>query len=144
MARIIIDLPQTFHFSTEVTIRIDDINYGGHLGNDALLSLLHEARVQMLKHYGWTELNVEGAGLIMSDAAIIYKSESFYGDVLVVHIAVSDLSRSGCDFVYRVSNKETGREVAVARTGLVFFDYSIHKIVSIPEKFKVTFQGTTA
>jgi acyl-CoA thioester hydrolase len=68
MGRITIDWPQSFHFSTEVPVRIDDIDYGGHLGNDALLSILQEARVQMLKRHGWTELDIEGTGLIMSDA----------------------------------------------------------------------------
>jgi hypothetical protein len=46
----------------------EDINYGGHLGNDAVLSLVHEARVRFLKQQGYTENNIEGAGIIMADA----------------------------------------------------------------------------
>jgi len=140
MGRITIDWPQSFHFSTEVPVRIDDINYGGHLGNDALLSILQEARVQMLKRHGWTELDIEGTGLIMSDAAVIFKSESFHGDVLVIQIAIAGLGRSGCDLLYRVTNKETKKEIAMAKTGLVFFDYSSRRIVSVPDKFKTLFK----
>ena len=61
MARVKIDLPQAFQFQTEIQVRISDINYGGHLGNDALLALLQEARVQMLKQYKWSEVDIEGS-----------------------------------------------------------------------------------
>ena len=58
MARIKLDLPGRFPFSTELRVRITDVNYGGHMGNDALLGLLHEARVQFLAHYGLSELDI--------------------------------------------------------------------------------------
>ena len=31
-------------FITTIHVRIGDINYGGHVGNDAILSIIHEAR----------------------------------------------------------------------------------------------------
>ena len=58
MTRIKIELPETYLFSTEIPVRITDLNYGNHLGNDAILSLLHEARVRFLAYYGWTESSV--------------------------------------------------------------------------------------
>ncbi|MCW8811925.1 MAG: acyl-CoA thioesterase, partial [Chlorobium sp.] len=78
MARIKVELPEKFHFRTEIQIRITDINYGGHLGNDSLLSIIHEARLRFLNHLGYSESNVEGIGIIMVDAGIQYKSEAFY------------------------------------------------------------------
>ena len=77
MPRIKIELPEKFIYKTEIPIRITDINYGGHLGNDSLLSLIHEARVRLLHHLGYSESNVEGAGIMMIDAGIQYKSEGF-------------------------------------------------------------------
>ena len=71
--RIQLQLPDTFTFQTEIPVRITDINYGNHLGNDAILSMMHEVRVQFLQNLGYSELEMEGAGLIMSDTAIIYK-----------------------------------------------------------------------
>jgi 4-hydroxybenzoyl-CoA thioesterase len=68
MQRVTIDWPDPSGFITELEIRITDINYGGHLGNDRLLSLVHEARVQWLASHDWTELDVDGIGLIMTDA----------------------------------------------------------------------------
>ncbi|NDG84238.1 MAG: thioesterase, partial [Proteobacteria bacterium] len=60
MPRIKIDLPERFAFSTELSLRITDINYGGHLGNDAVLGLVHEARVRFLKHHGFSETEIGG------------------------------------------------------------------------------------
>lgn len=136
MSRIKIDLPDKFIFSTEIPIRISDINYGGHLGNDSILSIVHEARVRFLNKFGYSELNVEGCGIIMSDSAIVYKSEGHYGDVLRIDVTVDDFSKFGCDFIYKISNKETNKEIARAKTGIVFFDYKKKKMVEVPEKFK--------
>jgi acyl-CoA thioester hydrolase len=136
MARIKIEIPDKFIFKTEIPIRITDINYGGHLGNDSLLSILHEARLRFLMHLGYTESNVEGVGIIMIDSAIQYKSEGFYGDEIVVEIVVNDISAIGCDFVYRLTNKKTSKEIAIAKTGTVFLDYEKRKTVSVPVNFK--------
>lgn len=139
MARIKIELPQRFHFSTEMPIRIGDINYGGHLGNDAVLSLVHEARVRFLKHFGYSELDIEGSGIMMSDAAIVYKAEGFHGDVLVVDVAVGEFQNAGCDIFYRLTKKEAGEEIARVKTGIVFYDYKLRKTVAVPPKFRVKF-----
>ena len=139
MARIKIDMPDHFIFSTELPVRISDINYGGHLSNDRVLSLVHEARVQFLKQYQYAELDVEGRGLIMTDSATVYKAEGFHGDLLQVDIAVGDFNKYGCDFFYLLSNKQTAVEIAHVKTGFVFFDYDERKVVSVPERFRNRF-----
>ncbi len=136
MSRVKIELPDKFIFTTEIPIRISDINYGGHLGNDAVLAIAHEARLRFLKHHNFTELNIDGAGIIMTDAAVQYKAEAFYGDVLSVEIAVTDFTRAGCDFIYRLTNKNNNTVVAIVKTGIVFYDYGNKKVVSVPEGFK--------
>ncbi|GGK61890.1 acyl-CoA thioesterase [Rufibacter glacialis] len=131
MARIKIDLPAHFSYQTELPIRITDLNYGGHLGNDALLSLLHEARVQFLKQHGYSELDVAGAGVIMSDVGIVYKGEGFYGDVLTVQVQATEFSKYGFDLVYLLLN-QNGKEIAQAKTGMLCFDYQQRKLRTIP------------
>ena len=102
MPRIKLDLPEKFKFSTDLHVRISDINYGNHLGNDALLALIHEARLRFLKSMGYSEVNVDGVGLIMADSAIVYKSEGFHGDQLTIEVSVQDITRSYCDFIYKI------------------------------------------
>ncbi|MFA6540871.1 MAG: thioesterase family protein [Bacteroidota bacterium] len=140
MPRIKLDIPKTFHFVTEIPIRITDINYGGHLGNDAVLSILHETRVRFLMEKGYTEFNIEGIGLIMTDSAIVYKSEAFYGESLRIQVAVKDFSTFGCDFYYLVRERESGRDVVHAKTGIAFFDYQERKLAHVPDKFKRQFE----
>jgi acyl-CoA thioesterase FadM len=135
VARIELNLPKTFAFSTDVRVRISDINYGNHLGNDALLSLVHEARLQFLQSRGFSELEIDGCGLIMTDAVIVYKSQGFHGDLLTILAAVGDFSKYGCDFFYKVIRKNGGKEVARAKTGVVFFDYNRQKMVPVPAAF---------
>ncbi|OGC43807.1 thioesterase [candidate division WOR-3 bacterium RBG_13_43_14] len=139
MGRVRLDLPETFDFSTEIDVRITDINYGGHLGNDSTLSLIHEVRVRFLQKHGYREVNVEGVGMVMTDAVIIYKAEVFYGDTLIAEIGVGDITRSGCDFYYRFTKKDTGKEVTRAKTSIVFFDFKVRKLAETPGKFREKF-----
>lgn len=136
MARIKIDMPEHYTFSTELSIRISDINYGGHLSNDAVLSMVHEARIRFLDYYHYTELDVEGVGIIMTDSAIVYRAEGFYGEQVQIDVAVGDFNKYGCDIYYLLSNKKTAKEIAHAKTGIVFFDYDQRKVVPVPAQFK--------
>jgi acyl-CoA thioester hydrolase len=136
MSRVKLDLPKGFAFSTEIAVRISDINCGGHLGHDSVLSLIHEARVRFLRDIGFAEGDIDGKGLIMADAAIVYKSRGFWGQVLKIEVAISGLGKYACDLVYRLTDKETGKEVARAKTGMAFFDYSNDKLVAVPQVFE--------
>jgi len=130
-----LNLPENFSFSTDFCVRISDINYGNHLGNDALLSLVHEARLQFLQSRGFSELEIDGCGLIVTDAVIVYKSQGFHGDLLTIFADVGDFTKYGCDFYYKVIRKNGGKEVARAKTGIVFFDYNRQKMVPVPAAF---------
>ena len=136
MARLSIDLPSTFLFTTEIAVRATDLNYGGHVGNDTILSYMQEIRVQFYRHLGFkSELNIVGpVGQIITDAAVVYKSESFLGDVITGSIGVSDFNKYGFDYIYLLTNKATSKEVARGKTGIVCFDYDKRKVVSIPHE----------
>jgi acyl-CoA thioester hydrolase len=136
LARIRLDMPKRFLFTTEVSLRVSDINYGGHLGNDAVLSLAQEARERFLRSHGWTELDVGGVGMIMTDAVVVYRSEAFHGDVLTIDVAVADVQQLGCDFFFRIFNKSSGKEVALVKTGIVFFNYAQRKPCPVPSEFR--------
>ena len=112
MARIKIDMPDNYLFSTTMDVRISDINYGNHLGNDSVLSFVHEARTRFFRQYGYTEMDVEGYGIIMTDSAIVYKAEGFHGDQIQIDITVGDFNKYGCDIFYLMTNKATAVEIA--------------------------------
>jgi acyl-CoA thioester hydrolase len=139
MARIKIEVPEHFSFSTLLPVRITDLNYGGHVGNDKILTFAHEARMRFLAQKGFTEMDIAGAGLIMADAMIEFKKEIFYGDEILVSVTVSAFSRAGFDLVY-LFEKISGNQrtlLAVVKTAMVCYDYKLKKIVTMPESAKL-------
>ena len=112
------------------------MNYGGHLDNALLLTLVSEARVRFFQSLGYTELDIEGAGIVVSDAALQYRSEAFHGELMVVRMGVTDLGRKGFDMVWSMSEQSSQREVARGKTGIVFFNYDTRKTAPMPAAFR--------
>jgi acyl-CoA thioesterase FadM len=135
MARVTVDAPQRWLHRVRLTVRVADVNYGGHLGNDRVLGLAHEARVRWLAALGLSEADVGGAGLIMADAALVFRREAFLGDELEVAIGATEVRRSGFDLVYGMTRVGDGAEIALVKTGMVCFDYGARKVARIPESF---------
>jgi acyl-CoA thioesterase FadM len=132
MARVQITVPSRFDFYTDLDVRITDINYGNHLANDAVLSLLHEARVRWLRAHNLSEANVEGSVLVMCDAAVAYRAEGYAGDQLRIEVAATDPSRVSCDIVYRITRLSDGKVIAEAKTGVVFLDPESRRVSRLP------------
>jgi acyl-CoA thioester hydrolase len=142
MPRLHLDLPAAFPFATRIAVRVDDINYGGHLANDAVLSLAHEARIRWLRSLGFaSELDVAGTGLIMADAAVVYRAEGRHGMELRVEVAPADVRSRSFDLLYRLSDEATGEEIARVKTGMLWFDYAARKLARAPEAFLRAVQG---
>ena len=135
MPRIKIELPDSFAYSTSFAVRITDLNYGAHVGNDKVLSFLHEARVRFLQSLGYSELSLEGVGLIMADAALIFKSEIFYGDDLLMSLQPAECNRVGFDLIYKIEKKTVDEKeiVAIAKTAMICYDYNLKKVTGLPE-----------
>lgn len=134
MERIKVSIPASQNFFTIVKIRITDINYGGHVGNQVFLSLAHEARQQFLNHHGYSELNFAGAGLIMADAAVEFKKELFYGNEVKISVSATGFDKLGFDILYlmEVKDGENWLTAAKVKTGMICFDYAAKKKVAVP------------
>jgi len=136
MNRIKIQLPAVFSFSTTLSVRITDLNYADHLGNDIVLSILHEVRQQYLLSKGFKELNINGFGLIMADAVVEYKKEIKYADKLIVSVVATDFDKIGFDFYYKIEIDNSAELILAvrAKTGMVLYDYSQKKKVTCSEE----------
>lgn len=139
MARVKIHFPdQSSLFHTKIPLRVTDMNYGNHLGNDRLLAIAQEARVQWLQSIGCTELNIGGCGLIMADAMVCYRNEGYYGDVMNIDIFSADITSLSFDLLFRVRTERADQTLLIAeiKTGMVGFDYTGKKAAALPEAFK--------
>jgi acyl-CoA thioester hydrolase len=139
MSRIEFEEPEHYSFSTQLAVRITDINYGNHLGHDAVMSVFHEARVRMLQSKGFSEIDIGGCGIIMADTGIIFKNEVFYPATLQCDLAICNLSRTSFEVYYRLSRLEDNALIARAKTGMVCFDYQQKKVARMPDAFRQAF-----
>ena len=139
MSRLKIDLPESWHFETQIPVRITDLNYGGHVGNQHFLTYMHEARVQWLNQQGWSEMNVEGVGIIMADAALRFRREIFHGSSIQIKLAVTEIGLSSFILLYGMFNAATGELLGNGQTGMAFIDYSTRKLGTTPSAFKAKY-----
>lgn len=123
-----------YKFQTTFVVRIGDINYGGHMGNDKFLLLFQDARIRFLAVKGFSETNIgEQIGLIMNEAYIRYLAEVFFGDELKVGVRITELTDIRFKFEYEVIRTSDHKIVATGHTGMVAFNYEKRKIAKIPD-----------
>lgn len=139
MARVRLELPDSYIFETELSVRVSDVNHGGHLGNDRVLAFVGEARARFFQARGVSEMDVGGVGIVMADAVVSYRAEAFFGDRLRIRLGARDFNRYGCDLVYLIERLGDGDEVARAKTGIVCFDYSERRIAKASPAFLALF-----
>ena len=137
MAKLALTFPDEAKvFTCQLKVRVTDLNYGGHLANDAVLKLIQEARVQFLHSQGGSEMMIHGAGIILAGAQIIFKAEAFYNDLLTIEIAVQEWGKCDCAFYYRITRDADAKLITLAKIHTVFFDYKNRRIIAVPEKLK--------
>jgi acyl-CoA thioesterase FadM len=142
MPRIVLEFPEAAYcYRTTLTVRSTDINAGNHLGNDAMISMISEARARFLYDYGIREAPGAREGIIVTDLATTYRAEAHARDRLQFEIGVMDFNRYGGDIVFRITRPADGCLIAMAKSGFVFFDYVAGKVVPIPADFRARFSA---
>ena len=126
-------MKEDIKYAGSYNVRVGDINYGGHMGNDKALLLFHDARIRFLEDHDFTESNIGGPGLIMGDAHVYFKKEVFRGDELKVYVHIEDLRELSFVMHYTVKCDEV--VVIQGNTKMVAFDYDKRRVVRLPEGF---------
>jgi acyl-CoA thioester hydrolase len=117
-------------------IRISDINYGGHMGNDRALSLFHDARILFLEEMGFSEKKIgENIGIILTKAEVEYKREVFLHDDLVATVARGEIRSRSFELIYSFNRECDGAEVFKGKTVLVAYNYYLSKTTQLPGPF---------
>ena len=135
MPRVILAEQQRYEFSHTLTIRATDINYAGHLGNEALLGLVHEARAHFMKALNFDTIigGKQRVGLIIADLAVNFKAEAFVHEKITVDCQIDELSKKSFRLFHRLHCGE--KLVALVETGVVAFDYQLGRTVPLPDDF---------
>ncbi|OWW20636.1 thioesterase family protein [Noviherbaspirillum denitrificans] len=141
MARLKLDFPEDqYYYSTTLTVRVTDINGANHLGNDSMISMISEARARFLFDFGIDDTLGEGVGIIVTDLATTYRTESHARDQLLFEVGVMDFNKYGGDITFRITRPKDQALVAMAKSGFVFFDYVNKRVVPMPEPFHRKFE----
>lgn len=135
MPRIQLVPAPNYPFVTDVQIYISHVNQGGHLDNAQLLTLVSEARLRFFTWLSYFESDVEGTIIVVGDIVAQYKSEGFHGETMRIEMAPTDFNKYGFDLQFRMSDKATGREVALGKIGIVFVTRANRKVALIPAAF---------
>ena len=139
MPRVKLELPSNSLGTFLIPVRITDINYGNHVGNNAIVEIIHEARVQFLRSHNFTELNAGGVALIMNELVVEYKNESFYNDQLNVVVFCGEITRVSFEIFYEISvmRDQINIIIAHAKTGMVGYNYEEKKVAAITNELRV-------
>lgn len=136
MARLKLEFPEDqYYYSTQLTVRVTDINAANHLGNDSMISMISEARARFLFDFGIEETQGDDTGIIVTDLVTTYRTEAHARDQLLFEVGVMDFNQYGGDITFRITRPRDNALVAMAKSGFVFFNYKIKRVVPMPEAF---------
>ncbi|HEY7746620.1 MAG TPA: thioesterase family protein [Desulfuromonadales bacterium] len=131
---------ENFRFSIPYTVRVADVNYGGHVSNAAVLNFFQDARIAYLGHLGpFSELDIGGCGIILPEAHVRYLGEMFLGDELRIGVRVTEVRNSAFVMAYRIERQ--GVATTEGTTQLVAFDYQARKPRRLPPAFRDAVTG---
>ena len=117
-------------------VRVSDINYGGHMGNDKALTVFHDARINFLQSFGFSEMNIgDNIGIILIEANIKYKAEVFLHDVLEVSVKLDKVEGIKWNLAYTAKRSSDSKVVFEGNTLMASFNYERKKISPIPRAF---------
>jgi len=124
-----------YEFCHRLTVRATDINFAGHVGNEAMLGLVHEARSQFMARLGFEMISVEHnhAGLIIGDLVVNFLAEAYAHDLLEIDCQIGEIQEKSFRLFHRIRRAE--QVIALVETGLVAFDYQSRRVVQLPENF---------
>lgn len=123
-------------FSYKYKIQPEDINYGGHVGNERALLFFQFSRMAFLEAIGLSELNIgDGIGIIQRNSYVEYLKELFLEDEICVNITKIDIEKSKFTFYYEIYNG-TGELAIQGSTMLLCYDYEAKKLKRVPVSFK--------
>jgi len=140
MPRVELDELSNYEFQHHLTVRATDINYADHLGNEALLGLVHEARAQFLKQLKFNTIiqDDQPIGVIIADLVVNFRAEAFAQDQLTIDCQIGDLGERSFRLFHRIRRAE--QVIALVESGTVAYDYLAGEVIPLPQDFSTELQ----
>jgi acyl-CoA thioesterase FadM len=135
MPRIKLSEQEVYEFQSSFQVRPQDINYGGHVGNDNLISLVGAARAHLFHSLGFSELDLgdRQTGIIITDLVVNYKAEAFLFDELLIETHIGEVAPKRFRMFHRI--RKDMKLIALVETGFATYNYETKKTTPIPTSF---------
>jgi acyl-CoA thioester hydrolase len=116
------------------TIKEEDINYGGHVGNERALLFFQISRMSLFESLGFSELDIgDNIGIIQKNSYVEYNKELFLGEKIEVIIDKFLYTKVSFTLSYKILSQ--GEIAMEGYTKLIAFDYASKKMKRIPNEF---------
>lgn len=133
MERVKLDFPAEAVIHRHLlTVRVTDMNYGRHLGHDAVVSLLHEARIQAFAALDLPEWDMHSHPSVVADLAIQYHSEARWPDALLIETAVPEPQGKALIIYQRIYQADSEQLVATSRVNQLLIDLATGRPAEVP------------
>jgi YbgC/YbaW family acyl-CoA thioester hydrolase len=114
-------------------VRISDLNYCKHVGYQNFFSFFQEARIAYLRQFNYTEMDIEGCGMIVAEANCKYKAELFFDNAIDIYCAVTTLRSKLFVMQYQILKADT--VCAEGFTKNLCYDYRAKQVIRLPQPF---------
>lgn len=135
--RVQISIPEHSIFTYHMTISRQHENSGGHLAHDKVVTIIGDCRDAWFDSMGFPLCRVGEIGIVNTDLMLMYIAEGFHNDALNITLALGDMNRYGGDMLLQAIRQQDGAELFRAKSGFVFYDYRIRKVVVRPAAFNL-------
>lgn len=131
-------------YNFNYTVRLDDLDYMGIVGNAEWITIMTRARIDLLDriHFPITEMIKREMGGVVTELNVMYKTPSYYGDNVTVTITPYNPFKKGLYLKYHVVNQNNA-ECISADVKIIFVD-KMGRSALIPEEISMNLFGLSS
>ena len=128
---------ETFHFSTEVRVRLPETDAMGIVFHGNYFTYLEVGRVDYLRNLGLSEgiRPIKAFENVVVSAHLDFRSPARLDERLVIDVRTREIRRSSFTFAFRIRHKQTNNVVAEGYTTHCAVDEAM-KPTPVPEEFR--------
>ncbi|MBI3271708.1 MAG: acyl-CoA thioesterase [Planctomycetes bacterium] len=136
-------MPDDFHFSTEVRVRLPETDAMGIVFHGCFFTYLEVGRMDYLRNLGLNENNkpIKGFDNVVAHAACDFESPARFDDPLVVHVRIAEIRRTSFRFEFRIVHKMRNQLIARGESVHVALDGATWTPLPVPEAFRRAIQA---
>lgn len=119
--------------TTEVRVRYAETDQMGVAYHANYLIWCEIGRTDFIRNAGmsYADMERDGLGLAVSDAAVRYHTSAKYDDLIIVETSLTEVKSRAVTFHYAMARADTGAKLATASTTLISID-AAGKLRSMP------------